>query len=137
MGFSRDEHPWIGPVPDTTNLFIAAGYTGHGMPNTWLCGKAVALMVKKSMGMASVGLESASAPLLPERMVDPKAIERRIFTHGAVFSAVEEVGLPIAYLATKERMVRAMSLESVEAQDWAEMDRGRRKGVDRPHSGYA
>jgi hypothetical protein len=46
MGFSRDGYPWVGPV--STNLgggeglWLAAGYTGHGMPNAALCGKAAA-----------------------------------------------------------------------------------------------
>ena len=26
MGFSRDERPWVGAVPDTENVYIAAGY---------------------------------------------------------------------------------------------------------------
>lgn len=46
MGYSRDAHPWVGPVPDSlgggSGLWISAGYTGHGMPNAALCGKAVA-----------------------------------------------------------------------------------------------
>ncbi len=46
MGFSRDELPWVGELPNKPNLYMAAGFTGHGMPNTWLCGKAVAGMVQ-------------------------------------------------------------------------------------------
>ncbi|KAG9588060.1 FAD dependent oxidoreductase, partial [Aureobasidium melanogenum] len=45
MGFSRDSLPWVGEVPDHKGIFVAAGYTGHGMPNAWLCGKSVATMV--------------------------------------------------------------------------------------------
>jgi glycine/D-amino acid oxidase-like deaminating enzyme len=45
MGFSRDDLPWVGQVPDSKGLFVLAGYTGHGMPNAWLCGKSVAAMV--------------------------------------------------------------------------------------------
>ena len=48
MGFSRDELPWVGEVPDTRNLYVSAGYTGHGMVNAWLCGKAVARMASSS-----------------------------------------------------------------------------------------
>ena len=76
MGFSRDEHPFVGPVPNSPpGLYISAGYTGHGMPNTWLCGKAVALMA----------LDGAR-----EKDVVKKACE--------------EVGLPEVYLVTEERM---------------------------------
>lgn len=45
MGFSRDNLPWVGEVPSSAGLFVLAGYTGHGMPNAWLCGKSVAAMV--------------------------------------------------------------------------------------------
>jgi glycine/D-amino acid oxidase-like deaminating enzyme len=54
MGFSRDELPWVGEVSEEVGLgggkglFVSAGFTGHGMPNTWLCGKAaVGLMLGK------------------------------------------------------------------------------------------
>lgn len=118
MGFSRDELPWVGPVPasllpsptppnssaENTNLYLAAGFTGHGMPNTWLCGAAVARMARS----------------------------------GSVERGVEATGLPRAYLATEERVAKAREMESVQAGDWAEMGRGgRRVGEERPHSGYA
>lgn len=45
MGFSRDNLPWVGEVPGNKGIFVVAGYTGHGMPNAWLCGKSVATMV--------------------------------------------------------------------------------------------
>ena len=28
MGYSRDEHPWVGAVPDLPGVWLAAGYTG-------------------------------------------------------------------------------------------------------------
>jgi len=46
MGYSRDGHPWVGQVSEDLGLgggkglWVAAGYTGHGMPNTWLSGVA-------------------------------------------------------------------------------------------------
>jgi glycine/D-amino acid oxidase-like deaminating enzyme len=45
MGYSRDDHPWVGKVPDKQGLWLCGGYTGHGMPNGTLCGKAVVDMV--------------------------------------------------------------------------------------------
>ena len=51
MGYSRDGHPWVGEVSEVLGkqkgegLWVCAGYTGHGMPNTWLCGKAVAGLI--------------------------------------------------------------------------------------------
>lgn len=128
MGFSRDEKPWVGPVPDKSNLYIAAGYTGHGMPNTWLCGKAVALMVKETLHTATE----------PKSTADPYKLDRRSQTAGAMCDAAEEVGLPKSYLVSKERIMKAMELEDVEARDWAEMERGRRREqADRVPSGYA
>lgn len=45
MGYSRDSSPWVGELPESVaggkGLYICAGYTGHGMPNTTLCAKAV------------------------------------------------------------------------------------------------
>lgn len=45
MGFSRDDNPLIGPVPHRSGEYIAAGFTGHGMPMAFLAGKAVASMI--------------------------------------------------------------------------------------------
>ncbi|CAK7201952.1 hypothetical protein SEUCBS139899_004668 [Sporothrix eucalyptigena] len=66
MGFSRDQNPWVGRVPtsallsESTNanssssapsgLYVSAGYTGHGMPSTSLCGRAVAGIIKRDLG---------------------------------------------------------------------------------------
>jgi hypothetical protein len=133
MGFSRDEHPWVGPVPEKPNLYISAGYTGHGMVNTWLCGKAVALMVAKDLDAASDQPEDTQA-------VDfPYDLDFRFQRAGSMFSAIKEVALPESYLVSKARMLRAMDLEDVEARDWNEMEKGRRRRIeaDRPHSGYA
>lgn len=51
MAFSRDGRPWVGPVPSGPvlsggdGLWVCAGYTGHGMPQAALCGRAVAEMM--------------------------------------------------------------------------------------------
>jgi glycine/D-amino acid oxidase-like deaminating enzyme len=51
MGFSRDKKPWVGEVTEDLDLgggeglWICAGFTGHGMPNTCLSGKAAANMM--------------------------------------------------------------------------------------------
>lgn len=81
MGFSRDDKPFVGPVPGREGVFVSAGYTGHGMPNAWLCAKSCATMVMSTMHGAS-GEE-------------------------AVDAAVEECGLPRSYLPTEERMAKA------------------------------
>lgn len=47
MGYSRDGHPWVGEVSEklggADGLWICAGFTGHGMPNTVLSAKTAAL----------------------------------------------------------------------------------------------
>ncbi|KAK2624962.1 hypothetical protein QTJ16_005331 [Diplocarpon rosae] len=51
MGYSRDERPWVGEVTDDlelgggAGLWVSAGFTGHGMPNTCLSGKAAVDMM--------------------------------------------------------------------------------------------
>jgi glycine/D-amino acid oxidase-like deaminating enzyme len=48
-GNSRDNRPWVGKVPAGDGwyegLWLCGGYTGHGMPNATLCGKAVVEMM--------------------------------------------------------------------------------------------
>ncbi|KAI6092034.1 FAD dependent oxidoreductase [Hypoxylon rubiginosum] len=57
MGYSRDGHPWVGPVPaslggggDDGGLYVCAGYTGHGMPNAVLSAKAAVDMMYDGEG---------------------------------------------------------------------------------------
>lgn len=109
MGFSRDDKPWVGPIPGNENTFIAAGFTGHGMPNTWLSGKAVAVMAAKTLS----GADSSAA----------------------ISAASDETGLPKSYYVSTERIEAAMQLEDVGTRDWAEMERGRR--AEMSISGYA
>ncbi|KAH6884263.1 FAD dependent oxidoreductase [Thelonectria olida] len=51
MGFSIDGYPVVGKLPKEAvhrrggNEWIAAGYGGYGMVNSWLCGQTVAEMV--------------------------------------------------------------------------------------------
>ncbi|CZS92131.1 uncharacterized protein RCO7_00719 [Rhynchosporium graminicola] len=56
MGYSRDERPWVGEVIEQLGLgggkglFVCAGFTGHGMPNTCLSGKAAVDMILGKKG---------------------------------------------------------------------------------------
>lgn len=49
MGYSRDNAPWVGAVPESLGggegLFMAAGFTGHGMPRCALAGRGVARII--------------------------------------------------------------------------------------------
>lgn len=84
MGYSRDNVPWVGQVPGMKGVYLAAGYTGHGLPNGPMCAKAVVEMI----------LDGGDAEQLGKELV-------------------EQEKLPAAYLLTKERMKKAMQLPSV------------------------
>jgi glycine/D-amino acid oxidase-like deaminating enzyme len=44
MGFTPDMLPLVGPVPGALDLYMAAGYSGHGVAMAFLCGRRVALL---------------------------------------------------------------------------------------------
>ena len=90
-GTSIDQHPWVGAVPDMANVWLAGGYSGHGMPNGTLCGKAVVDMM-----------------LAQERGKSLDTVKDQMVKSG---------DLPKSYLITKERIERCMKLDSVEVQD--------------------
>jgi glycine/D-amino acid oxidase-like deaminating enzyme len=45
MGFVRDRLPLIGPVPDRPGLYIAGGYSGHGLAFAFLAGRMIAQLI--------------------------------------------------------------------------------------------
>ncbi|KAF2272402.1 FAD dependent oxidoreductase [Westerdykella ornata] len=91
MGYSRDNHPWVGKVPGTEGLWLCGGYTGHGMPNGMLCAKAVVEMV-----------------LGEERGEEMKGLVERMVENGE---------LPRSYVITQERIEKARGWPTVEVQD--------------------
>lgn len=91
MGYSRDNHPWVGKVPDVEGLWLAGGYTGHGMPNGTLCGKAVVDMVLGEKAGETV-----------------EALQEKMIKNG---------DLPSSYVITKGRIAKARQLATVEVQD--------------------
>ncbi|KAL8835369.1 MAG: hypothetical protein Q9170_003358 [Blastenia crenularia] len=87
-GTSRDRYPWVGAVPERPGIWLAGGYSGHGMPNATLSGKAVVEMLLE---------EKSGAPA-------DYTMERLIRTGN----------LPEVYNITKERMQKAAQMESVQ-----------------------
>jgi glycine/D-amino acid oxidase-like deaminating enzyme len=87
MGFSRDDMPWVGPIPNYPGVFLAAGYTGHGMPNAFLCGQAVSVMLQSSID----GMDEQAA--VRAAVSDPETV------------------LPPAYVISQERIDRARKLD--------------------------
>lgn len=45
MGYSADDHPFVGPYPDEEGLWLDASFQGHGMVLCWLCAKAITSML--------------------------------------------------------------------------------------------
>ncbi|KAF1943305.1 FAD dependent oxidoreductase [Clathrospora elynae] len=91
MGYSRDNHPWVGKVPEKDGMWLCGGYTGHGMPNGTLCGKAVVDMVLGEY-------EGKELDAVQTRMV-------------------EKGDIPKSYVLTKERVKRARKMMTVQQQD--------------------
>lgn len=125
-GYSRDNMPWVGKVPvqntgDAVNaaqgndffekgLWLCGGYTGHGMPNASLCGKAVVEMVL--------------------------AEEEKGSYEQTCKKLVEKNDLPEIYVITAERVKAAHGLPSVAEQDAGGMQDWRtvKKEVDDKNS---
>jgi glycine/D-amino acid oxidase-like deaminating enzyme len=49
MAFTPDEFPLVGAVPDSPGLYIAAGYSGHGVSMAFTCG---ALTARLALGQS-------------------------------------------------------------------------------------
>jgi glycine/D-amino acid oxidase-like deaminating enzyme len=91
MGYSRDDHPWVGKVPERDGLWLCGGYTGHGMPNGTLCGKAIVDMV--------LGADSGQ---------ELSTVQSQM---------VQKGDIPKTYILTKERVERARQMLTVQQQD--------------------
>eukprot|EP01113_Clastostelium_recurvatum_P043181 TRINITY_DN7098_c0_g1_i2.p1 TRINITY_DN7098_c0_g1~~TRINITY_DN7098_c0_g1_i2.p1 ORF type:complete len:421 (+),score=101.30 TRINITY_DN7098_c0_g1_i2:80-1342(+) len=59
MGFTQDHLPIVGELPSSPHEYIAAGYSGHGLPFTFGCGRAIAWMIA---GRTDHGLPPVLAP---------------------------------------------------------------------------
>ncbi|KAL2255727.1 hypothetical protein VTK26DRAFT_2805 [Humicola hyalothermophila] len=73
MGYSRDQHAWVGPVPESLGgggpqggLWICAGYTGHGMPAAALSAREV---VRQMTGAGKAAMEEGEGMVLPQEFV--------------------------------------------------------------------
>jgi glycine/D-amino acid oxidase-like deaminating enzyme len=89
---SRDGSPWVGAMPGMPRgIWVSGGYTGHGMPNATLCGKALVKMIMEDE--------------------DSKSSEE-------VANQLVRLGeLPASYVISEERMRRAMEMMDVHTQD--------------------
>lgn len=78
MGYSRDQHAWVGPVPESMGggegLWICAGYTGHGMPAAALSAREVVRQILTTNGAEIEGDAKDGVKLPREFMVSEKRI---------------------------------------------------------------
>lgn len=68
MGYSADDHPFVGPYPGEEGLWLDASFQGHGMVLCWLCAKAFTSML---LGEDDAKLDSwfpKSFRITPERL---------------------------------------------------------------------
>lgn len=56
MGYSSDRLPRVGPIPNRPGMFIMGGFTGHGMPQVFLCAQGVTDMVLDGKEYSETGL---------------------------------------------------------------------------------
>jgi hypothetical protein len=95
-GTSRDNMPWVGRVPEQPGVWLCGGYTGHGMPNATLCGRAVSLMVLAQLSATTSSSHAAEAAL-----------------NEVTASMVAAGDLPEQYVLTPERIERTMMMPTV------------------------
>ncbi|PVV04447.1 hypothetical protein BB560_001056 [Smittium megazygosporum] len=70
MGYSDDLHPFIGPVVQSNSeivpgQYILAGFTGHGMPKCFRCGREIARLISSSYKSSSTSSQPNSADRAP------------------------------------------------------------------------
>ncbi|KAG9241026.1 FAD dependent oxidoreductase [Calycina marina] len=58
MGYSTDSLPHVGEVPDRQDIFVIAGFHGHGMPVIFLAAEGVAAIVGQGTPYEKTGLPS-------------------------------------------------------------------------------
>ena len=56
MGYTSDYLPHVGAVPAKSNQFIIAGFSGYGMPQIFLSGKAIASMIIEGKEFSETGV---------------------------------------------------------------------------------
>ncbi|CAF3105746.1 unnamed protein product [Rotaria socialis] len=78
MGFTVDHLPLIGPLPKDNKQFLLGGYNGNGMPNGFLCAKAIARMIAND-DPCREGEENNTVTFLkmflPERFDNPNIVQ--------------------------------------------------------------
>ena len=71
MGYSADGLPYVSAVPGRRNQFIIAGFTGHGMPQAFLCAKGLASIILQGVNFEATGIPKIFE-VTPERLKDSR-----------------------------------------------------------------
>ncbi|KAH8698743.1 FAD dependent oxidoreductase-domain-containing protein [Talaromyces proteolyticus] len=94
MGFSADGMPWVGKLPSSLTdrshdrnegnaahgaEWVSAAFSGEGMVQAWLCGKALGLMILDHDGKQSTGESADVRSWFPEQMVVTEERIRKSF----------------------------------------------------------
>jgi len=81
IGYNSDSVPNVGPVPGRKkNIWIAAGFQGHGMPVIWLTMKGIAKMVGRGASWEESGIPNPYRTT-QERLDNPRsALAERVQT---------------------------------------------------------
>lgn len=82
MGYSTDNTPFVGALPDRPNQFVVAGFTGHGMPQVFLSAKGVARMVVEGTDFKSTGVPRLYQVTKERLASDKNAILETWAAHG-------------------------------------------------------
>lgn len=77
MGYSSDRLPRVGPIPNRQGMYIMAGFTGHGMPQVFLCAKGIAKMVLEGGSFKDTGLPALFEES-QERLDNPRNMVREM-----------------------------------------------------------
>lgn len=56
MGYSSDRLPRVGAIPGRSGMYTMGGFTGHGMPQIFLCGKGMAELLIHDVLYEQTGL---------------------------------------------------------------------------------
>lgn len=114
IGSSIDGFPWVGGVPDHPGLFLAAGYSGHGMPNAPLSGCHVARLVLESLKGGGGGGGGAAGDWQRLQRAEVELTEQISLSasdggSGHYHGNEKNFGVPIEYVITKQRMENALT----------------------------
>ena len=83
MGFSEDLLPWVGELPNRPGIFVAAGFTAHGMTRIYGCAEALAQLVQGKIEHISESSAKLPPPMwITEARMNTKPALAREFMAG-------------------------------------------------------